>query len=30
MYYQYQRPTENAKYKYTVLAVAPREETVNE
>ena len=30
MYYQYQRPTVNEKYKYTVLTVAPREETENE
>ena len=30
MYYQYQRPTENEKYKYTVLTVVPREETENE
>lgn len=30
MFYQYQRPTENEKYKYQVLTVAPREETENE
>ena len=30
MWHQYQRPTENEKYKYTVLTVAPREETENE
>ena len=30
MFYQYQRPTENEKYKYTVLTVVPREETENE